>query len=100
MSKLPAVEKLIHYKIKLSKFNAKQEINIVLKKGHNTLQPIKRIINQHIKSGEPLVYKIDETNFNFFNGTKYLSVDKEMFYEWKNNMAGYYNLIEKHYKKH
>ena len=22
-----------------------------------------------------------------------------MFYEWKNNMAGYYNLIEKHYKK-
>ena len=40
MSKLPAVEKMIHYKINLtgdynktSTFKAKQEINIVLKKG-------------------------------------------------------------------
>ena len=106
MSKLPAVEKLIHYKInltgdynKLSKFNAKQEINIVLKKGHFTLQPIKRIINQHIISGEPLVYEKDGTNFKCFNGAKYLSVDKEKFYEWKNNMTGYYILIEKYHKK-
>ena len=58
------------------------------------------MINQHIISGEPLVYEKDGNNFKCFNGAKYLSVDKEMFYEWKNNMTGYYILIENTTKKH
>ena len=96
-----------NYKINLtgdynkpSSFNAKQDINIVLMKVPYSIQPIKRIINQHIISGEPLVvYEKDGTNFKCSIGTKYLSVDKEMFYEWKNKMTGYYILIEKYHKK-
>ena len=102
MRTLLAVEKMINYKInltgdynKLSILNVKQEINIVFEKGHSIFHPIKRIINQHIISGKPLVYEKDGTNFKFFNGTKYFSVDKDMIYEWKNNMTGYYLFLTK-----
>ena len=104
MRKLGAVEKLINYKINLTgdyikpcTFNSTQEINIVLKKGHYSLAPIKRIINQHMIAGEPLVYDKNGKNYKCFNGSKYLSINNETFYEYKNDMRGYYILIEKYH---
>ena len=103
---IPEIEKMINYKINLtgdytktSTFDSKQEMNIVLKKGHYTIQPIKRIINEHMRSGHPLIWEKHENKFRCWTGNEIITLNKERFYEFKNDMQGHYILIEKFHKK-